>query len=97
MLTLVSSNVGYSGEDICTMGCAAFDAISVVYTTFSCLMVDIEILKIVVKIDGAGAEIAAKKSGVSGEYGSDVDVSFPTKWDSNTGLPLVKVGNDCGG
>ena len=89
--------MGYSGEDICTMGCAAFDAISVVYTTLSCLVVNIEILKIVVKINGASAEIAAKKSGVSGEYGSDVNVSFPTQWDSNASLPLMKVGNDCGG
>ena len=89
--------MGYGGEDICTMGCAAFNAISVVYTTLSCLMVDIEILKIVVKIDGASAEIAAKKSGVSGEHSSDVDMSLSTKRNSNTGLPLMKMCDDCGG
>jgi hypothetical protein len=31
------------------------------------------------------------------KYGSDVDMSFPTERNSNTGLPFVKVGDNRGG
>jgi hypothetical protein len=89
--------MGDGCEDIGTMCCAAFDAISVVYTTLSCLVVNIEILKIVVKVDRACAEITAEKGSMCGEYSSNVNVSFSTKRDSNTGLPLMKVGDNCSG
>lgn len=84
------------GEDIGTMGCTAFNAVSVVYAALSSLVVDVEILKIVVKVDRASAEVTAEKSSVCCEYGSDVDVSFSTKRDGDTSLPLVKVGDDRG-
>jgi hypothetical protein len=52
IFSLVSSDVGDSGEYIGTMGCAAFDTVSVIDTAFPCLMVDVEVLEIVVKVDG---------------------------------------------
>ena len=97
MLALVSSDMRDSGEDICTMGCAAFNAVSVIDTTFPCLVINVKVLKVVVKVDGTSAEVTAEEGGVGGEYGGDVNMPFPTKGDSNTGLPLMKVGDNSGG
>lgn len=96
VLTFIGSYVGDGGEDICAMGCAALDAISVVYTTLPCLVVHIKILEIVIKVDRASTEIATEKSGVGSKYGGDVNVSFSAKRDSNASLPFVKVDDDRG-
>ena len=39
------------GKNVGTVGSRAFDAISVVDTTLPCFVIDIEVLKIVVKVD----------------------------------------------
>ena len=74
-----------------------FDAISVVYASFSGFVVDVKVLEVVVEIDAARTEVAAEESGVSREHGRDINVSLPTERDGDPGLPLVKVGNDGGG
>ena len=56
-------------------------------------MVDVEVLKVVVEVDATGAEIAAKKSRVRGEYSGDVDVTFPAERDGHANLPFVKMGD----
>jgi hypothetical protein len=91
MLTLISSDVGDSGKYICTMSCTSFDAVPVIYAALSCLVINVEILKIVVKVDRASTEVAAEKSSVCGEHGGDINVPLSAKRDSNTRLPLVKV------
>lgn len=64
-----------------------------VNTAFARLVVDVEILKVVVKVNATGAEIAAKKSGMCGEYSGDVDMAFPAERDGHADLPFVKMGN----
>lgn len=96
MFTLVRGNVRNGGEDIGTVSGGTFDTISMVDPPLSCFVIDVEILEVVVKVDGASAEIAAEKCCVCGEDGRDVDVPFTAKWNSEPSLPLVKVGDDSG-
>ena len=70
------------------------DAVAVVCATLACFMVDVEVLEVVVKVDGAGAEVAAEEGGVGGEDGGDVDVSLAAEGDGDAGLPFVEVGNN---
>lgn len=44
MLRLVCSDMGHGGEDVGTVGSRAFNAVSVIDTALSSLVVDIEIL-----------------------------------------------------
>ena len=67
-----------------------------VYASFACFVVDVEILEVVVEIDIAGAEVTTKEGRVGREHGRNVDMSLSTERDGNAGLPLVKVGNDGG-
>lgn len=96
MLGLVSGNVRNGGEDIGAVGSRAFDAVSVVYATLACLVIDIKVLEVIVKVDAASAEVAAEESGVRGEDGGDIDVTLATEGDSETSLPFVKMGDDGG-
>lgn len=59
MFGLICGDVRYSGENVGTMGGGAFDTIAVIYATLTGFMVDVKVLKIVVKVDGASAEISA--------------------------------------
>ena len=64
-----------------------------VNAAFARLVIDVEILKVVVKVDATGAEIAAKKSRVCGKYSGDIDVAFPAERDGHADLPFVKMGD----
>jgi hypothetical protein len=97
IFSLVSGDVGDRGEYICAVGCTAFDTVSVVDTAFPCLVVDVKVLEVVIKVDGTSAEVAAEEGGMGCKYGGDVDMSLPTERDGNTSLPLMKVGDNCGG
>lgn len=94
MLRLKCSDVRYSGEDVARMGGSALNAVAVVDTALTSLGVDIKVLKVVVKVNGAGAKVSTEKSSVSGEDGGDVDAALLGQRQSNTGKPLVKVSND---
>jgi len=97
MLTLVCRNMGDGRKDISTVSSRTFNTVSVIDTTFSSFVIDVEVLEIVVEIYGTGTEVSTKKSGVGSEDGSDVDMTFTTEGDSEASLPLMKVGdNGCG-
>lgn len=55
MLAFVGGNVRDCGEDVCAVSSASFDAVAMVDAPLSCFMVDVKVLQIVVKVDGAGA------------------------------------------
>ena len=97
VLGLVRGDVRDSGEDVSTMSGATLDAVAVVDAALASFVVDIKILEIVVKIDAARAEVAAKECGVCGEDGGDIDVAFAAKGDREACLPFVEVGDDGGG
>ena len=65
-----------------------------VNTTLASFVVDIKILEIVVKIDAARAEVAAKECRMCSEDGGDIDVAFAAKGDREACLPFVEVGDD---
>ena len=56
-------------------------------------MVDVEVLKVVVKVDATRTEISTEEGSVSGEYGGDIDVAFPAERYGHTDLPFVEVGD----
>lgn len=85
----------YGRKHVRTMCCRSFDAVSMVDATFTGFMVDIEVLEVVVKIDGAGAEITPEKGCVGCKDCCYVDVTFAAEWNGETCLPLVEMGNDC--
>lgn len=62
--------------------------------TFACLMVNIKVLQVVVKVDTSSTEVSAKESSMGGEDGGHVNVSLAAEWNGKTCLPLVKVGYD---
>ena len=70
-----------------------FDTVSVVNAAFSRLVVDVEVLKVVIKVYATRTEIAAQKSSMGGEYGGDIDVAFPAERDGHTNLPFVEMGD----
>ena len=82
------------GKDIGAVGGGALDAISVIDAALSCLVIDVEVLEVVVKVDGACAEVAAEEGGVGGEDGGDVDVSLAAEGDGEAGMPFVEVGDN---
>ncbi len=89
--------MGNGGEDVCAVGSGAFNAVSVIDTAFSRLVVNVEILEIVVKVNRACAEVASKKGRVCSKDGGHIDVAFAAERDGEACLPFVKVGNDgCG-
>lgn len=67
----------------------------VIDSSFPCLVVHIEVLQVVVEIDGSSTKVSPEEGSVGGEDGRDVDVSLPAERDGETGLPLVEVGDDC--
>ena len=67
-----------------------------VNSPLSSLVVDIEILQVVVEIHTSSTQVSTKKSSVSGKDGSYVNMPLSAKGNSETGLPFVEVGYDCG-
>ena len=94
MLRFVCGDVRNSGENICAMSSRAFNAVSVVDTTLARFVIDVEVLKVVVEVDAASAQIATKKGGMGRENCCHIDVSFPAKRDGKASLLLVEMGND---
>jgi hypothetical protein len=76
VLGLVGSDVRDSSENIRTMSCGPFDAVAVVDTPLPGFMIDVEILQIVVEVDGASTEVATEQSSVGSEYGGHVNMPF---------------------
>ena len=54
-------------------------------------MIDVEVLKVVVKIDATRAEVTTQKCCMCGEDSGDIDVAFPAEGDSDASLPFVKM------
>ena len=94
MFALVDCDVGNGHKNIGTVGGRALDAVVVVDAVLAHLMVDIEVLEVVVKVDRAGAEVAAEEGGVGGEDDGDVDVLLAAEGDGEAGLPFVEVGDN---
>lgn len=78
MLALVCRDVTDSRENVRTMCCRSLYAVSMVDTAFSGLMVYVEILKIVVEIDRAGAKVATEKCRVGSKDSRHVYMAFST-------------------
>jgi len=97
VFALIGRNVGYGGENIRAVSSGSFDAISMVDSPLSSFVVDVEILKIVVEVDGAGTQVTTKKGCMCSKDSGNVDMTFTTKGDCKTSLPLVEVGNDSSG
>ena len=76
MFALVGGDVRYGGKDVGAMGSRTLDAVSVVYAALPGFVVDVKVLEVVVKVDGASAEVAAEESCMSGKDGGDIDVSL---------------------
>ena len=69
------------------------DAVPVVDTALSRFVVDIEVLEIVVEVDGAGTEITTEQGSMGGKHRCDIDVPLAQERDGETSLPLVEVGD----
>jgi len=94
MLALVCGNVRDCCEDIGGMRRGALNTVAVVYATLAGLGIHIEVLQIIVEVDGAGAEVAAKQRGVRGEDGGDIDAALLAQRDCYPGKPFVELNND---
>lgn len=94
MLTLVGRDVGDGGEDIAGVGGSSFDAVTVVDTTLAGFRVYIEVLQVIVEIDGASAEVASQERGMGCEDGSHINLTLPAEGQSYTSQPFVEVRND---
>ena len=73
VLALVRGDVRDRGEDVGTVGGAAFDAVAVVDPALAGLVVDIKVLQVVVEVDATRTEIPTEESGVGGEDCGDVE------------------------
>ena len=51
-------------------------------SALSSFVIHVKVLQVVVKVDGACAEVSAQEGGVGGEDGGDVNVPFPTERNS---------------
>lgn len=88
--------MGDCGEDIRTVCSRAFDAISVINTTLSGFVINVEVLKIVVKVDRTSTEVSTQEGGVGSEDGGDVYVSLPAERNGDPSLPFVEMRNNSG-
>lgn len=94
MLGLIGCDMADGGEDVGGMRGCPLDAVSVVDTSLSGFMINVEVLEVVVEVYGAGAEVSAEEGSVSGKDSGDVDVSLSAQRDGQTGLPLVEVSDN---
>ena len=76
------------------MSSDAFDAIAMIDATFPRLVIYVEVLEVVIKVDRACTEVTSEKGSMSSEDGGDVYVTFATERDGDAGLPLMKVCDD---
>lgn len=97
MFALISCDVGHGGENISAVSSGPFDAVSMVDSSLPSFVIHVEILKVVIEIDGAGTQVPTEKGCMCGKDSGNVDVTFTTEGDRKASLPLVEVGNDGGG
>ena len=71
------------------------DAVAMVNTAFSCLVIYVKVLEVVVEVDASGAEVSAEEGCVSSKDCCDVDVTFATERNGKASLPFVKVCYNC--
>jgi hypothetical protein len=81
-------------EDVGRVCGCSLDAIAVVDSSFARFVINIEILQIVVKVDGASAEVSSEERGMGCEDGCDVDATFSAERESDTSKPFVEMSND---
>ena len=62
-----------------------------VNAAFTCLVIDVEVLEVVVKINATRAEVATQKGCMGCENSGDIDVTFPAEGDRHANLPFVKM------
>ena len=96
MFGLVSSDVRDGCKDIAAMGCSTLDAVAVIDAALASLVVDIKVAEVVVKVHGAGTQVAAEQGSVCGEDGGDVDVTLAAQGNADACKPFMEVGNDSG-
>ena len=65
-------------------------------TPLSSFMINIKVLQVVVEINTSSTQVSTKQSSVGGKDGSYVNVPLSAEGNSETGLPFVEVGYDCG-
>lgn len=94
VLALVGGDVGDGGEDIAGMRRCSLDTIPVVDAAVPRLGVDVEVLQVIVEIDGAGAEVSSEEGSVRGEDGRDINAALLAQRQGHAGKPLVEVGDD---
>lgn len=94
MLRFVRSNMGDCSEYIGGVGGGPFNAVSVINAAFSSFVVDIKILKVVVKIDRASTEVSPQECCVGRKDSGHIKVTLTDQGDGYTGLPLVKMADD---
>ena len=58
---------------------------------FARLMIDVEVLEVIVKVDATRAKIATQKSRVGCEYRGDIDVTLPAERYGHANLPLMEM------
>lgn len=91
MFGLVGGDMRDRGENVRTVGRGPFDAIPVVDSAFTRFMVDVEVLKIVVEINAASAQVSSEKGCVGCEDCCHIDVTLAAKRNRETRLPLVEM------
>lgn len=84
MFRFVRRDVRDSREDVRGMCGCSFDTVSMVDTSLSGLMVDIEVLEVVVEVDTTGTKISSEQGCVSGEDCRDVDSPLSTEGQGHT-------------
>ena len=82
MLGFVCGDMRHGGENVSAVSCRAFNAVSMIYSTLPCFVVDIEVLQIIIKINAAGAEVSTEKCSVSREHSGDIYMALATKRNS---------------
>lgn len=72
----------------------ALNAISVIYTPPPCLGIDVEILQVVIEVNGAGAEVSSEQRRVRCEDGCYIQLSLLGQRQGDTSQPLVEMRDD---
>jgi hypothetical protein len=93
MLRFISSDMGYSSEDIRTVSSTTLDTVTMIDTTLSCFFIHIEMGEVVVEIHRTSTEVTTQQSSMGGENGAYIELTLLDERKSNTSLPLVEMGN----
>lgn len=94
MLAFVGCDVTDGGEDVRGVRRGALDTVSVVDAALAGLVIDIEVLHVVVEVDGACAEVSTEERRVGCEDCGHVDMTLSAERDGEAGLPLMEMSDD---